>query len=128
MSETIPVTPINPIADRRAQDFRRTIEESDESSDSDGGRRRVLDGRVQDEGPRARSRQDDFDPSRGFAPLLDETGAPVRPAGHIPYTSTPNAAFVAQVIHQDFLGPGLHIEPWSRAMDAYRRAGAESRM
>ncbi|WP_247894998.1 hypothetical protein [Azospirillum brasilense] len=39
-------------------------------------------------------------------------------------SATPNAAFIAQSIHQDAMGSGLHIEPWSAAITAYRKADA----
>ncbi|PWC35860.1 hypothetical protein [Azospirillum sp. TSO35-2] len=46
------------------------------------------------------------------------TGSPV------PQTALPNAGYVAQSIHQEAMGSGLTIEPWSEAIDAYRRADA----
>lgn len=49
--------------------------------------------------------------------------SPVSP-GLVPLTATPSAAFTAQSIHQEAMGAGLHIEPWSDAIDAYRRADA----
>lgn len=48
---------------------------------------------------------------------------PVSP-GPVPQTALPNAGFVAQSIHQEAIGSGLHIEPWSDAIQAYRRADA----
>lgn len=52
-------------------------------------------------------------------------------AGDGPVTGTsprlsamPNAGFIAQSIHQDAMGSGLHIEPWSAAINAYRKADA----
>lgn len=48
---------------------------------------------------------------------------PVTP-GLVPLTATPNAGFVTQSIHQEAMGAGLHIEPWSSAIQAYRRADA----
>lgn len=42
--------------------------------------------------------------------------------GPVPLTTTPNAGFVAQSIHQDSLGTGLHIEPWPQAILAYQKA------
>ncbi|WP_085557185.1 hypothetical protein [Azospirillum agricola] len=46
------------------------------------------------------------------------TGAP------LPQTALPNAGFVTQSIHQEAMGDGLTIEPWSDAIAAYRRADA----
>lgn len=123
MSEAIPVTAINPVSQRTERDFRQTIEDSDEGLGNGGGRNRVL-----DDGARMRAGQSSAGRNSAFSTILDETGTPVEPSGPIPYTTMPNAAFVAQVIHQDFLGPGLHIEPWARAIDAYRRAGAQGGM
>ncbi len=39
-------------------------------------------------------------------------------------SATPNAGFIAQSIHQDAMGSGLHIEPWRAAIAAYRKADA----
>ncbi|WP_114856948.1 hypothetical protein [Azospirillum brasilense] len=39
-------------------------------------------------------------------------------------SARPNAGFLAQSIHQDAMGSGLHIEPWSAAISAYRKADA----
>jgi hypothetical protein len=36
--------------------------------------------------------------------------------------SGPSSTFVAQSLFQETLGSGLHIEPWSAALGAYRRA------
>lgn len=44
--------------------------------------------------------------------------------GPVPLTALPNAGYVAQSIHQEAMGSGLTIEPWSEAIDAYRRADA----
>ncbi|AWK87201.1 hypothetical protein [Azospirillum thermophilum] len=44
--------------------------------------------------------------------------------GPVPLTGLPNARFVAQSIHQEAMGTGLHIEPWSSAIAAYRKADA----
>lgn len=44
--------------------------------------------------------------------------------GTVPLTAVPNAGYVAQSIHQEAMGSGLTIEPWSEAIDAYRRADA----
>lgn len=35
------------------------------------------------------------------------------------------AAFMAQQIFQEAMPAGLHLEPWSQGIGAYRRAGAE---
>ena len=48
---------------------------------------------------------------------------PVSPSP-VPLTATPNAGFVTQIIHQEAMGDGLHIEPWPAAIEAYRRADA----
>ncbi len=41
-----------------------------------------------------------------------------------PQTALPNAGFLTQSIHQEAMGSGLTIEPWSEAIQAYRRADA----
>ncbi|WP_448206876.1 hypothetical protein [Azospirillum sp. sgz302134] len=61
--------------------------------------------------------------SRGFSLNSDEGEGPVTP-GLVPLTATPNAGFVAQSIHQDAMGSGLHIEPWPAAIEAYQKADA----
>ncbi|RJF82273.1 hypothetical protein D3877_19710 [Azospirillum cavernae] len=48
---------------------------------------------------------------------------PVSP-GPTPQTALPNAGFITQSLHQEVVGQGLHIEPWTDAIDAYRRADA----
>lgn len=53
----------------------------------------------------------------------DENAGPVI-GGPVPLTALPNAGYVAQSIHQEAMGSGLTIEPWSEAIDAYRRADA----
>ncbi len=61
----------------------------------------------------------------GFASATDSAGGngPVSP-GPTPQTALPNAGFVTQSLHQEVVGDGLHIEPWTEAIDAYRRADA----
>ncbi|BAI72399.1 hypothetical protein AZL_017610 [Azospirillum sp. B510] len=44
--------------------------------------------------------------------------------GAVPLNALPNAGYVAQSIYQEAIGSGLTIEPWSEAIDAYRRADA----
>lgn len=44
--------------------------------------------------------------------------------GPVPLTALPNAGYVAQSIHQEAMGNGLTIEPWSEAIEAYRRTDA----
>lgn len=44
--------------------------------------------------------------------------------GPVPQTALPNVGFLTQSIHQEAMGAGLHIEPWSNAIGAYRRADA----
>lgn len=51
-------------------------------------------------------------------------GASPVSGGPVPLTALPNAGYVAQSIHQEAMGSGLTIEPWSDAIDAYRRADA----
>lgn len=51
------------------------------------------------------------------------SSGPVSP-GPLPQTALPNAGFVTQSLHQEVVGQGLHIEPWTEAIDAYRRADA----
>ncbi|EWY38957.1 hypothetical protein N825_10375 [Skermanella stibiiresistens SB22] len=52
--------------------------------------------------------------------------APVEPEGEgRPGWANPgNAPFVTQVLAQEVLKSGLHIEPWREAISAYERAGA----
>ncbi|WP_109149941.1 hypothetical protein [Azospirillum sp. TSO5] len=52
-----------------------------------------------------------------------EDAGPVN-GGPVPLNALPNAGYVAQSIHQEAMGSGLTIEPWSEAIDAYRRADA----
>lgn len=60
----------------------------------------------------------------GFAiGAADEDTGPVN-GGPVPLNALPNAGYVAQSIHQEAMGSGLTIEPWSEAIDAYRRADA----
>ncbi|WP_247879618.1 hypothetical protein [Azospirillum sp. TSA6c] len=62
--------------------------------------------------------------SSGFtiSGAADDAG-PVN-GGPVPLNALPNAGYVAQSIHQEAMGSGLTIEPWSEAIDAYRRADA----
>ncbi len=53
----------------------------------------------------------------------DDDSSPVS-GGPVPLTALPNAGYVAQSIHQEAMGSGLTIEPWSDAIEAYRRADA----
>nr|WP_255636279.1 hypothetical protein [Azospirillum sp. 412522] len=53
----------------------------------------------------------------------DEDAGPVN-GGPVPLNALPNAGYIAQSIHQEAMGSGLTIEPWSEAIDAYRRADA----
>jgi len=62
--------------------------------------------------------------SGGFAiGGVADDAAPVN-GGPVPLNALPNAGYVAQSIHQEAMGSGLTIEPWSEAIDAYRRADA----
>ncbi|CAO3423834.1 hypothetical protein [Azospirillum endophyticum] len=60
----------------------------------------------------------------GFAigSAADDAGPVI--GGPVPLNAIPNAGYVAQSIHQEAMGSGLTIEPWSEAIDAYRRADA----
>ena len=83
-----------------------------------GGKRAELDGAGGSRTRRSGS-------SGGFSLNSDEGEGPVAP-GPVPLTATPNAGFVAQSIHQDAMGSGLHIEPWPEAIQAYEKAASSA--
>lgn len=60
----------------------------------------------------------------GFTTGAAADGASPVSGSPVPLTALPNAGYVAQSIHQEAMGSGLTIEPWSDAIQAYRRADA----
>lgn len=94
---------------RRPQD---DVSETDEALK--GGRRAELNAASEGRAQRSGS-------SGGFSLNADDGDRPVMP-GPVPLTATPNAGFVAQSIHQEAMGDGLHIEPWATAIQAYEKA------
>ena len=113
-SEALPVQPVRPIPDERERHRPTTIETTEDALKGSG--RAGLDETVERRARRSES-------SRRFALDGREGDGPVTP-GPVPLTATPSAGFVAQSIHQDAMGSGLHIEPWPAAILAYRRADA----
>ncbi|MDQ2104711.1 hypothetical protein [Azospirillum isscasi] len=114
-SEAIAVQPI-----RRTPGEQERRQSDDVAATEDAlksGRRAELGGaegnRTRRTGASARFALDDAEADDG--PV---TGASSR------LSATPNAGFIAQSIHQDAMGNGLHIEPWSAAITAYRKADA----
>ena len=114
-SEAIAVQPIRRVPgeqERRRSDDIAAAEDALKS-----GKRAELGGaegnRAGRAGSSARFSLDDLEAADG--PV---TGASPR------LSATPNAGFIAQSIHQDAMGSGLHIEPWSAAITAYRKAPA----
>jgi hypothetical protein len=66
-------------------------------------------------------------PFEPFEPALPPLAvAPVEPEGQgrRGWANPGNAPFVTQVLAQEVLKSGLHIEPWREAISAYERAGA----
>lgn len=113
-SEAIAVQPIRRVPGEQDRKRYEGVEATDDALK--GGSRAELD---ETSGRRARRSES----SGGFS--LNDTGqeGPVTP-GPVPMTATPSAPFVAQSIHQEAMGTGLHIEPWPAAIQAYRRADA----
>lgn len=109
-SDALPVTPVRPIPENER---RRQQPEVDATDDATQGARGTGLANT-----RARSAGDDGERSR-----RDDRDGPVT-ATPQPLTGAPNAGYVAQSIHQEAMGPGLHIEPWDAAIQAYRRADA----
>ena len=52
----------------------------------------------------------------------DVAVAPVAETGQRGWSAPGTAPFVTQVLAQEVLKSGLHIEPWRQAIDAYERA------
>src|SRR5689334_20051017 len=52
----------------------------------------------------------------------DLTLAPAAESGQRGWSAPGTAPFVTQVLAQEVLKSGLHIEPWRQAIDAYERA------
>src|SRR3954454_19989265 len=52
----------------------------------------------------------------------DVAVAPVTETGQRGWSAPGTAPFVTQVLAQEVLKSGLHIEPWRQAIDAYERA------
>ncbi|WP_244439295.1 hypothetical protein [Azospirillum baldaniorum] len=114
-SEAIAVQPIRRVPGE--QERRRSDDVSATDDALKSGNRTELGGAEGNRAGRAGS-------SSKFA--LDDAESDDRPVtGASPRLSaTPNAGFIAQSIHQDAMGSGLHIEPWSTAITAYRKADA----
>lgn len=114
-SEAIAVQPIRRVP---GEPVRRASDNVSVTDDAlKGGKRAELSGAEGNRAGRAGS-------SKRFA--LDDAESDDGPVtGATPRLSaTPNAGFIAQSIHQDAMGSGLHIEPWSAAINAYRKADA----
>ncbi len=112
MSDALPVQPIKAIpgeAPRRPYDEIAASGDAVESAsfggtDAVGARARRPDGK-------------DREPPAG---RTEDGPVTARPSGLAAPGPTPG--YVTQSIHQEALGSGLHIEPWTAAIDAYRRA------
>ena len=113
-SEAIAVQPIRRIPGEQERKRFDGVEATDDALK--GSKRAEL-----DETSERRTRRSES--SGGFSLKDKEQDGPVTP-GPVPMTATPSAPFIAQSIHQDAMGPGLHIEPWPAAIQAYRRADA----
>ncbi|HEY0833144.1 MAG TPA: hypothetical protein VGE72_04460 [Azospirillum sp.] len=116
MSEAIPVTPIRPIpGEGQPQGRRRDEVEETEDAVRRGGR-----ASGSDAGTTARGAGT---AGGGAAGTNGGESGPVTP-GPVSLGAGPMVGFVTQSIAQEAVGPGLHIEPWPEAIQAYRRADA----
>lgn len=109
-SDALPVTAVRPVAprdDQRRPESLRELEEAQERSVA-----------------RTRSRSGDAGGSASSGSATDSPAREPVTATASPPSAGPVAGYVAQVIHQEVVGQGLHIEPWDAAIDAYRRADA----
>lgn len=107
-SDVLPVAPVRPIPgceERRRPD---EVEESGEGVER--GRESALEG-----GRRTGTGRPDGAQTRTGGVAGPITGTVSTPTG------SPSAGFLAQSIHQEAVGTGLHIEPWDQALEAYRR-------
>ena len=124
-SDALPVTPIRSVPDEeRRQQLRRATAENDFGAvNDDGGRvggERVAGGRVGRDGGQANDApqvQEAADSAAGRSQNRPNVDLQTLNAG-------PVAGYVAQSLYQESMGSGLHIEPWSQALGAYRRADA----
>lgn len=117
-SDAAAVQPIRRVPDeeeRKRSQSDGTLDATDESLKGSG--------RADGNGTRARSRAAGSS-AGGFSVGGGGTGSGPVTGTPTPQTALPNAGFVTQSIHQEAMGSGLTIEPWSDAIEAYRRADA----
>lgn len=125
-SDALPVTPIRSVPDEeRRQQLRRAAAEKgfDAVNDDGGGRvggERVAGGRVGRDGGQA----NDAGQAREAADSTAGRGQNRPNVDLKTLNAGPVAGYVAQSLYQESMGSGLHIEPWSQALGAYRRADA----
>lgn len=121
-SDALPVTPIRPTPDeeRRQQLRRAAAEEGSAAVNDEAGRagaERAGAGAVGGNGRRA-SQTVGGEQSAGVGEQYQ-----ARPNVDLQTLNAgPVAGYVAQSLYQESMGSGLHIEPWSQALGAYRRA------
>ncbi|MBP2293504.1 hypothetical protein [Azospirillum rugosum] len=111
-SDAPAIQPVRRVPGQQERPQRQDVSATDDALK--GGKSAQLDGA---DGSRTRR----SGASGGFSLNTDDGEKPVTP-GPVPLTATPNAGFVAQSIHQDAMGDGLHIEPWPAAIQAYEKA------
>lgn len=110
-SEAPPVAPIRPVPDEQQRKQAEKSAESiaaaagDDAGAVGGGRRRAA-GYDKNNDAQSGGGQSSARPNVDLRTL----------------DSGPTATFVAQSLYQESMGTGLHIEPWSQALGAYRRA------
>ena len=121
MSDAIAVTPVKPIPGegqqqgRRRDDIEQTGVEQTEDAVQRGGRA---------SGSTARGTARGAGGTDGGTAVVAGGGSDAGPvtATPVPLSAGPTTGFVTQSIAQEAVGPGLHIEPWQSAIQAYRRA------
>lgn len=114
MSDAIPVTPIRPIPNERPRQRPNTqINATDDAVRSNR----------QTSGTQQRRAENPYESARLNLPIGAQDEGPVT-AGPVPLSTAPVTGFITQSIHQEAMGPGLHIEPWDTALEAYRKAEA----
>lgn len=116
-SDVAPVQPVRAVPDRQVPD-RQEVRRA--SAEVDDARERVGRGSataLRRSGPGATETGGDASgtPDSGVEDSAADTRSAPAPIGQ------PSAAFVAQRLHQETIGSGLHIEPWDQAMSAYRQ-------
>lgn len=111
LSDTIPVTPVKPVPGEGQQQGRRRdgITETEDAVGRSGGAA----GSAVRRGARGTGEADGTGGGSEAGPV---TATPV------PLGAGATVGFVTQSIAQEAVGPGLHIEPWQSAIQAYRRA------